>query len=62
MATLIVAGLVVFVGALFAVMAVAPVALEEMTSRPVESKKSVPPVTFERQLPHIAPARDAQAA
>ena len=59
MATMIVAALVVVVGAMFAVMAVAPVALEELTSRPVESKKSVQPVTFERQLPHIVPAREA---
>jgi hypothetical protein len=62
MATMIVAGLVVVVGAMFAMMAVAPVALEEITSRSVESKKSAPPVTFERQLPHIAPAHEAQAA
>ena len=62
MATMLVAGLVVIVGAMFAVMAMAPMALEEVNSRPVDSKKSVPPVTFERQLPHIAPASDAQAA
>ena len=62
MATLIVVGLVVLVGALFAVMAFAPLALEEINSRPGESKNSASPVTFERQLPHIAPANEAQAA
>ena len=62
MATMIVVGLVVLFGALFAAMAVTPMALEELNSRPVESKKSASPVTFERQLPHIVPAHEAQAA
>jgi len=62
MATLIAVGLVVLFGALFAAMAVTPLAMEELNARQLESKKVATPVTFERQMPHLAPAHEVQAA
>lgn len=62
MATMIVVGVLVMFGALFVAMAVTPMVLEEMSSTQDESKQSLSPVSFERQLPRIVPTHDVQAA
>jgi hypothetical protein len=62
MATMIVVALVLVFGALFAAMAVAPMAIEAVSARPIAAKRVISPVHFEQQAPRIAPAHEARAA
>ncbi|MEJ7837668.1 MAG: hypothetical protein WKF81_02570 [Thermomicrobiales bacterium] len=62
MTTMLITGLIVIFGALYAAMAVTPMAIEEMNSEPDGARPISSPVVFERQLPRIAPETNAEAA
>lgn len=62
MTTLLIIGLILIFGALYAAMAVTPMVIEEMNPEPRGERPVTAPVIFERQLPRIAPETNAEAA